>query len=122
MLSEKGLKERVIVKTPTDEMHGVLFVRADGLPEVRVTADAVEGDVHQVFRPATFPAVWTLRAPRNTWPGVLLTAWQEIEHIRERLRLAEQETEQDERDQAQQRETDARIAEEVDRQRGEAGA
>ena len=117
------LYEMVMVRTDTGaEMHGVLFVRADGLPEVRVTEDAVEGEVHQVFRPATFPAVWTLRAPRNTWPGVLLTAWQEIEHIRERLRLAEQETEQDERDQAQQRETDARIAEEVDRQRGEAGA
>ena len=122
MLSEKGLKERVIVKTPTDEMHGVLFVRADGLPEVRVTEDAVEGDAHQVFRPATFPAVWTLRAPRNTWPGVLLEAWNEVMHIRQRLVVAEREAEDNERDQAHQRETDARIAEEVDRQRGEAGA
>ena len=96
MLSEKGSKERVIVKTPTDEMRGVLFVGADGLPEVRVTEDAVEGEVHQVFRPATFPTVWSLRAPRNTWPGVLLTAWQEIEHIRQRLVVAEREAESEE--------------------------
>ena len=88
------LYEMVIVKTDTGvEMSGKLFVGADGLPEVRVTEDAVEGEVHQVFRPATFPAVWSLRAPRNPWPGALLTAWQEIEEIREAIAIAEREAE-----------------------------
>ncbi len=96
---------------------GTLTRGADGLPCLNFM---VCGEV-RALTPATFPAIWSLRAPRNTWPRPLLEAWWELEHIRERLRLAEQETEQDERDQAQQRETDARIAEEVDRQRGEAG-
>ena len=107
---------RILIDTGV-EMHGKLFVGLDGLPEVRVTEDAVEGEVHQVFRPATFPATWTLRAPRNTWPGPLLTAWQEIEHIIEEIAIAEREDD-NERDQAHQCETDARISEEVERQRG----
>ena len=56
-----------------------------------------------------FPAVWSLRAPRNTWPGVLLEAWNEVEQIRQRIAIAE-------------REAEARAAEEVDSQRGEADA
>ena len=56
-----------------------------------------------------FPAVWYLHAPRNTWPGVLLEAWNEVEQIRQRIAIAE-------------REAEARAAEEVDSQRGEADA
>ena len=40
-----------------------------------------------------FPAAWSLSAPRNTRPGPLLTAWQEIEHIREEIAIAEREVE-----------------------------
>ena len=91
------LTEEVMVKTDTGvDMRGKLFVGADGLPEVRVTEEAVEGDVHQVFRPATFPAAWSLRATRTTGPGPLLTAWQEIEHIREEIAIAEREAESEE--------------------------
>ena len=121
------LTEVVMVKTDTGvEMSGVLFVGDDRLPEVRIYEDAVEGEVHQVFRPATFPAVWTLRAPCNTWPGVLLESWFKIEQIRGDIafaeRLEEARAEETERDQAERREMDARIAEEVDRQRGEVDA
>ena len=105
------------------DLSGKLFVGADGLPVLRVTEDAVEGEVHQVFRPATFPAVWSLRAPRNTWPGVLLDAWNKIEQIRGDIafaeRLEEARAEEEERDQEQQREINNRIAEELERQRGE---
>ena len=88
------LIQKVIVKTDTGvDLRGRLFVGHDGLPEIRVIEDAVEGEVHQVFRPATFPAVWSLRAPRNPWPGALLTAWQEIEEIREAIAIAEREAE-----------------------------
>ena len=83
---------RILIDTGV-EMHGKLFVGLDGLPEVRVTEDAVEGEVHQVFRPATFPAAWSLRATRTTGPGPLLTAWQEIEHLREEIAIAEREEE-----------------------------
>ena len=83
---------RILIDTGV-EMHGKLFVGLDGLPEVRVTEDAVEGEVHQVFRPATFPAAWSRRAPRNTWPGVLLDAWNKNEQIREEIAIAEREAE-----------------------------
>jgi len=71
--------------------YGVLFVGVDGLPEVRVTEDAVEGEVHQVFCPATIPACWIVMPPKGGQRGVLLDAWREIEAIRERLKAAEQE-------------------------------
>ena len=89
------MTEPVEIWTTNPPLHrvayGVLFVGVDGLPEVRVTEDAVEGEVHQVFRPATIPACWVVMPPEGEWRGVLLEAWHEIEGIRERLRAAERE-------------------------------
>ena len=92
------------------DKHAHLERGNDGLP--MLVMDEI------LYTHATFPAAWFLRAPRNTWPGVLLTAWQEIEHIIEEIAIAEREDD-NERDQAHQCETDARISEEVERQRGE---
>ena len=104
--------------------EGTLEVSGNGLPMLLFPDDEGRGDWVLGYTAATLPAVWSLRAPRNTWPGVLLEAWLELEQIRERIAVAEREAEgeDNERDQAQQRETDARIAEEVERQRGEADA
>ena len=67
---------------------GVLVRGYDGLPSFCSAFPTVVK-----YTPATLPAVWSLRAPRNTWPGPLLTAWQEIEHIREEIAIAEREVE-----------------------------
>ena len=67
---------------------GVLIRGRDGLPSFCIARPSVVE-----YTPATFPAAWYLRAPRNTWPGPLLTAWQEIEHIREEIAIAEREVE-----------------------------
>ena len=99
---------------------GVLIRGRDGLPSFcTASPNVIE------YTPATLPAAWSLRAPRNTWPGVLLEAWNKIEQIRGDIafaeRLEEARAEEEERDQEQQRETENRIAEELERQRGEAG-
>ena len=67
--------------------------REDGLPLLLFNDDKGRSAWLIGYTPATFPAAWSLRAPRNTCPGPLLTAWQEIEHIREKIAIAEREEE-----------------------------
>ena len=67
------------------DKHAHLERGDDGLPVL--VMDEI------LYTHATFPAAWFLRAPRNTRPGPLLTAWQEIEHIREEIAIAEREEE-----------------------------
>lgn len=69
--------------------------------------------------PATLPAVWSLRPLPGQAPGPLLTSWEEIEAIRERLKEAEREAEEEERDQAERLSTENRIAAEIDERREE---
>ena len=67
---------------------GVLVRGYDGLPSFCIACPTVVK-----YTPATLPAFWSLRAPRNTWPGVLLEAWNKIEQIRDDIALAEREAE-----------------------------
>lgn len=85
------LTERVRVITGTGtRLAGCLFVGADGLPEVRVKEDAVEGEVWQALRPSQFPDAWNLLSPTC---GELYQAWREIEAVQMRLRVAQREAE-----------------------------
>ena len=118
------LQETVEVWSSDPAPHrlpGVAFLRRDpatGLPYVYwYDPDSILQQKEAMYHLHELPAAWHLRAPRNTGPGPLLTAWQEIEQISERLRLAEQETEQDERDRAERQSTDNRISQEIERWR-----
>lgn len=129
------LREKVAVKTATGELHGELFIGADGLPELRLD---VQFD-NESFRPGTLPAAWIVISHTC---GTLYSAWDLIWNLIEEIAIAQREAEEekpcrqgdgyvshdfigftcircgvDECDHAQQREMDNRIAQEVDERR-----
>lgn len=109
-----SLREKVYIKTPAGNLEGELFVGTDGLPELDVFA----GDMTCLYRTYAFPAAWSITSPSH---GLLLTAWTQIETIREQIRDAqrEAEAEDEDRDHAKQRDIDNRIAQEIDERRAE---
>lgn len=85
-----SLREKVCIKTPTGDFEGELYVGVDGLPELRMVA----GDVWSpCYRPATFPATWSLIAIGGRAHGVLLQAWIDISDIRSAVVDAQREAE-----------------------------
>ena len=92
------IREEVRIKTTTETLKGELSMSADGLPEIKVTEDAVEGEVRRSFRPAQFPAAWFIWPARGFCAGPLLEAWWQIEIIRDNLAKALREAEQPEPD------------------------
>jgi len=115
------LRESVIVKTTTGVLNGLLFVGADRLPELVV---GIPGGT-EVYRPATFPATWSLRYVLQDAAPVLWAAWGAIDRIREQIVDAQREAEQEDLEasasnQAREREIDNRVAAEINHQREEA--
>lgn len=123
------LREIVTIKTPIGDLHGNLYVGADHLPELEIPPP---GGYWGTYRPASFPAWWSLRPLAGQASGLLLLAWNEIAAMQSRLAEAEREerdhaeeedgeTEEEELYQAnaRQRSIDNRVAAEIDHQRGE---
>lgn len=86
------LREPVIVRTGTGpDLHGELFVGADGLPELDVEIK-VGYDTHEIYSPHTIPAAWTIQwvpSLNNT----LIDGWRTIERVRQQIRDAQREAE-----------------------------
>lgn len=111
-----SLREKVIVKTATIDLQGELVVGADGLPELIVDCSIICTGRREQYRPWTLPAAWTV-ITKHTFPGILLDAWRMIERCHHDIAEAQREEEIDDRDRAQQREINNRLAEEVDERR-----
>lgn len=113
------LAEAVEIWTSEPSVHRIgpatLVVGFDELPRLMFS----QGAVDYTYYNSTLPRCWSLRPLLGHAPGSLLGAWREIDAIKERLKAAEREVEQDERDQAQQREADNRTAQEIDERREE---
>lgn len=110
------LREAVTIKTAIGELHGELFVGVDGLPELLVDCGCPE-----YYRPATFPAAWKIHWKLLQNPTmVLMHGWDTIVNLREDIQAAQREAESysEDRDRAEQREIDNRIAMEIDERRG----
>lgn len=86
-----SLREEVVIKTITGELRGHLIVGHDLLPELEIPPP---GGYWGTYRPATFPAAWSIRAS-NTFPGLreapLLEAWDTIMDLQKRLAEAERQ-------------------------------
>lgn len=83
-----GLREDVVIRTPTGELQGHLFVGPDHLPELLVDCGCPE-----YYRAATFPHVWELR-PTAPMADVLLRSWWDIVGVRARIAQVEREAEE----------------------------
>lgn len=84
------LREPVRIKTAwgEHELKGELTIEPDGLPGLEMDYRAR----YPHIRPWTFPVSWSFSSPTR---GDLYTAWCEIEAIRERLRNAQREAEEE---------------------------
>lgn len=109
-----GLREDVIVKTLTGELHGHLFIGTDGLPEVDMNERRMDYLYPDRYRLATFPDAWEIDPVQGRMPGHLLQAWWNIQQIQHDLAVAERETEDDAKEHERNRSIDNAIALEVD--------
>lgn len=107
------LREDVIIRTTTGELRGHLFVGQDHLPELAADERAICG-AYAFYRPATVPNAWRILLATSLETGLLLESWYAVQGIQARLATAQREADAEERDQARDREIDARISQELD--------
>lgn len=93
------LRENVKIITHGGELTGHLYVGEDGLPELEAPNPRYDpvygGNPHLTYRPATFPAAWTMIMGDDAFQiGPLFEAWRDIEDVRQSIAeaLREQET------------------------------
>ena len=108
-----ALREDITIKTATSTLNGWLYVGQDGLPDVRIKEEAVEGDVWQTFRPSQFPAAWELRQAEPGDVGILFESWRTIMEMQFDIAQAQRETEDDAKERERERASNNAIAMEV---------
>lgn len=93
------LRETVIIKTLQDTFIGHLFVGHDGLPQLAIIAS--DGYVYRHYRPATFPAAWSVEPTEGFDDGFrLLNAWNAISKIQTEIAKAQRAEEAQDADRA----------------------
>lgn len=94
------LHEPVSVVTPTGERPGTLGIDpTDGLPILHLRKQHIMTPPHplyDVYRPWSFPASWIIvDASDERVEGPLLDAWRDVDRIRQAVKMAQREAEQE---------------------------
>ena len=107
-----SLREEVLIKTTTGELHGYLFVGQDGLPQVHVDMPIENLVRYYVYLPATFPSCYELQQAELGDVGILFESWRTILEMQFDLAQAQRYADDDAKERVRNRETENRVEEE----------